>query len=35
MFSYSEDTFSKYLYGFRKNYSAQHYLLVIIEKWKT
>ena len=29
-----EDVFSKYQCGFRKGYSAQHCLLVMIEKWK-
>ena len=29
-----EDIFSKYQCGFRKGYSAQHCLLVMIEKWK-
>ena len=28
------DIFSKYQCGFRKGYSAQHCLLVMIEKWK-
>ena len=34
MSSYFEDIFSKYQCGFRKGYSAQHCLLVMIEKWK-
>ena len=29
-----EDVFSKYQCGFRKGYSAQHSLLIMIEKWK-
>ena len=29
-----EDIFSKYQCSFRKGYSAQHCLLVMIEKWK-
>ena len=29
-----EDVFSKYQCGFRKDYSAQHCLLIMIEKWK-
>ena len=31
---YFEDVLSKYQCGFRKGYSAQHYLLVMIERWK-
>ena len=34
MSSYFEDIFSKYQCGFRKGYSAQHCLLVMLEKWK-
>ena len=34
MSNFFEDVFSKYQCGFRKGYSAQHCLLVIIEKWK-
>ena len=32
--NFYEDIFSKYQCDFRKGYSAQHYLLVMIEKWK-
>ena len=32
--NFFEDVFSKYQCGFRKGYSAQHCLLVMIEKWK-
>ena len=32
--SYFEDIFTKYRCGFHKGYSAQHCLLVMIEKWK-
>ena len=31
---YFEDILSKYQCGFRKGYSAQHCLLVMIERWK-
>ena len=34
MSNFFEDIFSKYQCGFRKGYSAQHCLLVMIEKWK-
>ena len=34
MSTFFEDIFSKYQCGFRKGYSAQHCLLVMIEKWK-
>ena len=33
--SYFNDIFSKYQCGFRKGFSAQHYLLVMIEKWRS
>ena len=32
--TYFEHIFSRYQCGFRKGYSAQHYLLAMIEKWK-
>ena len=32
--NFFEDVFSKYQCGFRKGYSAEHCLLVMIEKWK-
>ena len=32
---YFEIRFSKFQYGFRKGYSAQHCLLAMIETWKT
>ena len=32
--NFFEDVFSKYQCGFRKGYSAQHCLLVMIEKWE-
>ena len=35
MFSYFDETLSKYQYGFRKGYGAQQCLLVLLEKWKT
>ena len=34
MSNFFEDIFSKYQCGFRKGYSAQHCLLVMLEKWK-
>ena len=34
MSSYFKNVFSKYQSGFRKGYSAQHYLLVMVKKWK-
>ena len=34
MSNFFEDIFSKYQCGFRKGYSAQHCLLVMIKKWK-
>ena len=34
MSNFFEDIISKYQCGFRKGYSAQHCLLVMIEKWK-
>ena len=34
MSEFFDNIFSKYQCGFRKGYSAQHCLLVMIEKWK-
>ena len=34
MLGYFEDIFSKYQCGFRISYSAEHCLLLMIEKWK-
>ena len=34
MSEFFDNIFSKYQCGFRKGYSAQHWLLVMIEKWK-
>ena len=34
MSEYFETILSKYKCGFRKGHSAQHCLLVIVEKWK-
>ena len=34
MSEFFDNIFSKYQCGFRKSYSAQHCLLVMIEKWK-
>ena len=35
LFSYFETILSKYQCGFRKGYSAQHCLIVMLEKWRT
>ena len=34
MSSFFDDIFSKYQYGFRKGFSTQQCLLVLLEKWK-
>ena len=35
MFEYFDSFFSKFQCGFRKGYSAQHYLLSKLRKWKS
>ena len=34
MSSFFDDIFSKYQYGFRKGFSTEECLLVLLEKWK-
>ena len=34
MYPYLNQIFSRYQCGFRKEYSAQHCLMVMIEKWR-
>ena len=34
IFSFYDDFLSKQQCGFRKGYNAQHFLLVLLEKWK-
>ena len=34
MYTYTENILSNYQCGFRKNYSSQHCLLVMLERWK-
>ena len=34
MSEFFDNIFSKYQYGFRKGYSAQHCILIMTEKWK-
>ena len=34
MYPYLNQIFSRYQCGFRKEYSAQHWLMVMIEKWR-
>ena len=33
MYPYLNQIFSKYQYGFRKGYNAQHCIMAMIEKW--
>ena len=34
MYKYFEQTLSKYQSGFRQRYKIQHFLLMMVEKWK-